>query len=220
MKDLAFHLAAQRSRMLNEHLIGRGIKNDAVLAAMMTVPREEFVAEQLRASAYEDHPLPIDAGQTISQPYIVAYMTEKLELSAEDRVLEIGTGSGYAAAILSRIVKTVYTVEHFAELARKAVRRFEKLGYTNVHVLEADGTLGWPEHAPYDAIVVTAGAPEVPAPLLEQLAEGGRLVIPVGDNAYLQNLVRVRRRSNTDYLREVLCAVRFVPLVGSAGWPA
>jgi protein-L-isoaspartate(D-aspartate) O-methyltransferase len=219
MQDLAFHLAAQRTRMLNEHLIGRGIKNDAVLAAMMTVPREEFVAEQLRVSAYEDHPLPIEAGQTISQPYIVAYMTERLELSAEDRVLEIGTGSGYAAAILSRIVHTVYTVEHFGNLARKAVQRFEKLGYTNIHVLDADGTLGWPEHAPYDAIVVTAGAPEVPAPLLEQLAEGGRLVIPVGDNAYLQNLVRVRRRSDTDYSREVLCAVRFVPLVGSAGWP-
>ena len=219
MEDLAFHLAAQRTRMLNEHLIGRGIKNDAVLAAMMMVPREEFIAEQLRVSAYEDHPLPIEAGQTISQPYIVAYMTEKLELSAEDRVLEIGTGSGYAAAILSRIVKTVYTVEHFGDLARKAVRRFEKLCYTNIQVLEADGTLGWPEHAPYDAIVVTAGSPDVPSPLLEQLAEGGRLVIPVGDNTYLQNLVLVRRLGAKDYSREQLCAVRFVPLVGSAGWP-
>lgn len=220
MKDLAFYLAAQRNRMLNEHLIGRGIRNAAVLAAMMMVPREEFVAEHLRESAYEDHPLPIDEGQTISQPYIVAYMTEMLELSAEDRVLEIGTGSGYAAAILSRIVNTVYTVEHFGSLVQKAIQRFRKLGYTNIHVLEADGTLGWHEHAPYDAIVVTAGAPEVPSPLLEQLATGGRLVIPVGVNPYLQTLVRVRRVSDKDYSREELCAVRFVPLVGSAGWPA
>ena len=220
MKDLSFILAAQRNRMLNEHLIGRGIKNEAVLAAMMMVPREEFVAEHLREFAYEDHPLSIDEGQTISQPYIVAYMTEQLELSAEDRVLEIGTGSGYAAAILSRIVNTVYTVEHFGSLARKAVQRFKKLGYTNIHVLEADGTLGWPEHAPYDAIVVTAGAPEVPAPLLEQLAKGGRLVIPVGLSPYLQTLVRVRRVSEKDYSREELCGVRFVPLVGSAGWPS
>ena len=220
MKDLDFHLAAQRNRMLNEHLIGRGIKNAAVLAAMMMVPREEFVAEHLRESAYEDHPLPIDEGQTISQPYIVAYMTEKLELSADDRVLEIGTGSGYAAAILSRIVNTVYTVEHFGSLVQKAVQRFQKLGYSNIHVLEADGTLGWPEHAPYDAVVVTAGAPEVPSPLLKQLAKGGRLVIPVGVNPYLQTLVRVRRVSDKDFSREELCAVRFVPLVGSAGWPA
>lgn len=219
MKDLAFYLAAQRNRMLNAHLIARGIIDPAVLAAMMIVPREEFVAAHLKEFAYDDHPLPIDEGQTISQPYIVAYMTEALELSNEDRVLEIGTGSGYAAAILSRIVNTVYTVEHFGSLVRQAVQRFKKLGYENIHVLEGDGTLGWADHAPYDAIVVTAGAPEVPQPLLHQLAIGGRLVIPVGPNPYLQTLIRVRRASEKDYSREELCMVRFVPLIGAAGWP-
>jgi protein-L-isoaspartate(D-aspartate) O-methyltransferase len=219
MKDLAFHLAAQRNRMLNAHLIARGINDAAVLAAMMIVPREEFVAAHLKEFAYDDHPLPIDEGQTISQPYIVAYMTEALELSTEDRVLEIGTGSGYAAAILSRIVNTVYTVEHFGSLVQQAVQRFKKLGYENIHVLEGDGTLGWADHAPYDAIVVTAGAPEVPRPLLDQLAIGGRLVIPVGPNPYLQTLVRVRRVSEKDFSREELCGVRFVPLIGTAGWP-
>jgi protein-L-isoaspartate(D-aspartate) O-methyltransferase len=219
MKDLAFHLAAQRNRMLNDHLIARGIYDSAVLAAMTIVPREEFVAAHLKEFAYDDHPLPIDEGQTISQPYIVAYMTEALELSTGDRVLEIGTGSGYAAAILSRIVDTVYTVEHFGSLVQQAVQRFKILGYENIHVLEGDGTLGWPDHAPYDAIVVTAGAPEVPQPLLDQLAIGGRLVIPVGSNPYLQTLVRVRRVSKKDFSREELCGVRFVPLIGTAGWP-
>jgi protein-L-isoaspartate(D-aspartate) O-methyltransferase len=219
MKDLAFHLAAQRNRMLNDHLVARGIYDPAVLAVMMIVPREEFVAAHLKEFAYEDYPLPIDEGQTISQPYIVAYMTEALELSTGDRVLEIGTGSGYAAAILSRIVNTVYTVEHFGSLVQQAVQRFKKLGYENIHVLEGDGTLGWPDHAPYDAIVVTAGAPEVPQPLLDQLAIGGRLVIPVGQNPYVQTLVRVRRVSKKDFSREELCGVRFVPLIGTAGWP-
>lgn len=219
MKDLAFHLAAQRNRMLNDDLVARGIYDPAVLAAMMIVPREEFVAAHLKEFAYEDYPLPIDEGQTISQPYIVAYMTEALVLSTGDRVLEIGTGSGYAAAILSRIVNIVYTVEHFGSLVQQAVQRFKKLGYENIHVLEGDGTLGWPDHAPYDAIVVTAGAPEVPQPLLDQLAIGGRLVIPVGQNPYVQTLVRVRRVSKKDFSREELCGVRFVPLIGTAGWP-
>lgn len=210
--------SAQRHRMLNEHLIDRGIVDKDVLAAMMLVPREEFVSGHLRDFAYDDYPLPIEEGQTISQPYIVAYMTEALELSAADRVLEIGTGSGYAAAVLSRIAKTVYSVERFGSLARSAMERFQILGYTNIHVLEGDGTLGWPEHAPYNAIVVTAGAPEVPKPLLEQLATGGRLVIPVGPDPYLQTLVRVRRVGENDYAHEDLCAVRFVPLVGVKGW--
>jgi protein-L-isoaspartate(D-aspartate) O-methyltransferase len=204
--------------MIREHLIGQGIRDPEVLAAMREVPREAFVAEGMEELAYEDNPLPIDEGQTISQPYIVAYMTEALELSAADRVLEIGTGSGYAAAVLSRIVTTVHTVERLASLARSAGRRLEMLGYTNIHVHEGDGTLGWPEHAPYDAIVVTAGAPDVPKPLLEQLAIGGRLVIPVGPTSYLQMLVRVRRVAEYDYRSEDLCSVRFVPLIGAAGW--
>lgn len=212
-------LSAERNRMLNDHLIGRGIQDSAVLAAMMLVPREEFVPKHLREFAYDDNPLPIEEGQTISQPYIVAYMTEALELSAGDRVLEIGTGSGYQAAVLSKIAQAVYTVERFASLARSAVERFEKLGYTNIHVLTGDGTLGWAEHAPYNAVIVTAGAPQVPKPLLEQLAAGGRLVIPVGPNPYVQTLVRVRRLKGKEYSREELCHVRFVPLMGAAGWP-
>lgn len=204
--------------MIREHLMGRGIRDPAVLAAMRQVPREAFVGQGMQELAYEDHPLPIDGGQTISQPYIVAYMTEALELSGSDRVLEIGTGSGYAAAVLSRIVDTVYSVERLEELARSARHRLEKLGYGNIVILQGDGTLGWPEHAPFDAIVVTAGAPRVPKPLLQQLAMGGRLVIPVGASSFLQSLVRVRRFGEDDFHSEELCGVRFVPLVGAEGW--
>lgn len=207
-----------RALMIRDDLIGRGIADAAVLQAMREVPREAFVAPELAAHAYEDHPLPIAAGQTISQPYIVAYMTEALELTSSDRVLEIGTGSGYAAAVLSRIVTTVYSVERLAILATNARQRLTELGYDNIVVHEGDGTCGWPEHAPYDAIVVTAGAPKLPEPLLEQLAIGGRLVIPVGPTSYLQTLVRVRRLGENDYRSEELCGVRFVPLIGAAGW--
>ena len=208
----------QRDVMIREHLLERGIRDQAVIRAMREVPREAFVDKELAELAYADHPLSIAGGQTISQPYIVAYMTEALELSASDHVLEIGTGSGYAAAVLSRIVATVYTVERLGGLARSARQRLETLGYANIAVHEGDGTLGWPEHAPYDAIVVTAGAPKVPRPLLEQLAVGGRLVIPVGSYSVVQMLVRVRRVSEHDYRNEELCAVRFVPLIGAAGW--
>ena len=207
-----------RDIMFREDLIGRGIKDAAVLRAMREVPREAFIAPELAAHAYADHPLPIQEEQTISQPYIVAYMTEALELMPGDRVLEIGTGSGYAAAVLSRIVATVYTVERLGRLADNARERLTELGYSNIVVHEGDGTLGWPEHAPYDAIVVTAGAPKLPEPLLEQLAPGGRLVIPIGPTSYLQMLVRVRRRGENDYHSEELCPVRFVPLIGAAGW--
>jgi len=185
---------------------------------MREVPREAFVGEGMQELAYEDGPLPIEEGQTISQPYIVAYMTEALELSSSDRVLEIGTGSGYAAAILSRIVGRVYSVERLEGLAHSARQRLAMLGYSNIVVHVGDGTLGWLEHSPYDAIVVTAGAPQVPKPLLEQLAIGGRLVIPVGASYEVQILVRVRRVSEHDYHREELCGVRFVPLIGAAGW--
>ena len=204
--------------MIREDLIGRGVHDPAVLAAMREVPREAFVDEGMQELAYEDHPLPIAEGQTISQPYIVAYMTEALELAGTDRVLEIGTGSGYAAAVLSRIVTTVHTVERLGGLASSARRRLEMLGYTNIVVHEGDGILGWPEHAPYDAIVVTAAAPKLPQPLLEQLAIGGRLVIPVGTSSDFQMLARVLRVTEHDYRTEELCGVRFVPLIGAAGW--
>jgi len=204
--------------MVRDQLMGRGISDSAVLAAMRQVPREEFVDPRMRELAYEDHPLPIAKGQTISQPFIVAYMTEALELTGSDRVLEVGTGSGYAAAVLSRIVDRVYSVERLEELAEDARRRLERLGYGNVVVLVGDGSLGWPEHAPYDAIVVTAGAPRVPTPLLRQLTGGGRLVIPVGPSSLLQNLVRVRRVGDDEVRYEELCGVRFVPLVGAEGW--
>lgn len=211
-------LDGQRDIMIREHLVNRGIQDRAVLKAMRDVPREEFIDWRMLDKAYGDHPLPISEGQTISQPYIVAYMTEALELKPSDRVLEIGTGSGYAAAVLSRIVTTVYSVERLGGLAQSARERFERLGFSNIIVHEGDGTLGWPEHAPYDAIVVTAGAPKVPQPLLEQLALGGRLVIPVGRSYDVQMLVRVRRVTEYDYRSEELCGVRFVPLIGAAGW--
>ncbi len=216
--DAAGSLERRRDIMVREHLAGRGIRSQAVIRAMEEVPREAFIPEQLWEHAYDDNPLPIDEGQTISQPYIVAYMTEALELGVSDRVLEIGTGSGYAAAVLSRIVATVHSVERLEGLARSARERLDRLGYSNVLVHEGDGTLGWPEHAPYDAIVVTAGAPRVPPPLLHQLAIGGRLVIPVGPVPEFQLLVRVRRLNEDEYRTEELCGVRFVPLIGAKGW--
>lgn len=211
-------MAVHRERMIKEHLIARGISDEAVLKAMGDVPREAFVMEGEERLAYEDYPLPISHGQTISQPYMVAYMTESLELSSEDTVLEIGTGSGYAAAVLSRIVKKVYSVERIAELATSARQRLIKLGYDNIEIMAGDGSLGWPEHGPYDAIVVTAGAPELPKALLQQLKVSGRLVVPVGSSQTLQMLVRARRKSGSDFTVEELCAVRFVPLYGAEGW--
>jgi protein-L-isoaspartate(D-aspartate) O-methyltransferase len=212
------YLYNQREIMIREHLLGRGIRDPEVIAAMRAVPREAFIDELLQEYAYEDHPLAIAEGQTISQPYIVAYMTEALELSPGDRVLEIGTGSGYAAAVLSRIVTTVYTVERLPGLARSARQCLARLGYLNIIVQEGDGTLGWPDHAPYDAIVVTAAAPRVPNALREQLAIGGRLVIPSGATPDWQMLLRLRRQTEDDYLTEELCPVRFVPLIGAEGW--
>ena len=207
-----------RDIMVTEQLEARGIRDSAVLAAMREVPREEFVPADLAGHAYDDNPLPIGEGQTISQPYMVAYMAEALELGCADRVLEIGTGSGYAAAVLSRLVAEVHTVERIATLATTARERLGSLGYANVSVHVGDGSLGWPEHAPYNAIVVTAGAPRVPQPLLEQLVVGGRLVIPVGSHPRLQTLVRVRRVGEDDYRHESHFGVMFVPLIGDAGW--
>ena len=205
--------------MVESQLAARGIRDPLVLDAMRAVPREAFVPERLRPFAYEDGPLPIGEGQTISQPYIVAVMTEAAQMKAGDRALEIGTGSGYGAAVLARIAAAVYTIERLAGLAEAARRRLAELGYHNVHVLLGDGTLGWPEHAPYDAIVVTAGGPRVPPALLDQLTIGGRLVMPVGGESRFQRLVRVRRKGADDYDYEDLEEVAFVPLIGAEGWP-
>ncbi len=205
-----------RERMVQSQIEARGIKDPRVLDAMRQVPRHLFVPVDMRGSAYRDSPLPIGEGQTISQPYIVALMTEMLGLSGEERVLEIGTGSGYQSAILSLLAREVYTVERLPNLAQRAEEVLRQLGYTNVHIRVGDGTLGWPEHAPYEAIIVTAASPEVPAPLLDQLADGGRLVAPVGPR-WNQTLVRVRREGDR-FRRERLTAVAFVPLVGKHGW--
>jgi protein-L-isoaspartate(D-aspartate) O-methyltransferase len=211
--------AAERHQMVESQLVARGIRDPAVLAAMRTVARERFVAPGQAPYAYDDDPLPIGEGQTISQPYIVALMTEALGLTPADRVLEIGTGSGYAAAVLAEIAAEVYTIERLATLAEAARRRLEALSYTTVHVRAGDGTLGWPEHAPYDGIVVTAGGPAVPSALRDQLAIGGRLVMPVGTLSRFQRLVRVVRRAPDDYAHEDLGAVAFVPLIGAQAWP-
>jgi len=204
--------------MVDRQVAGRGVRSHLVLDAMRTVPREAFLPEPLREFAYEDAPLPIAEGQTISQPYIVALMTEALALKGGEEVLEIGTGSGYAAAVLSRIARNVYTVERIGQLAEKAAATLAQLGYANVHVLHADGTRGWPDHAPYDAIVVAAGGPEVPESLKAQLKIGGRLVIPVGIDRRVQELLRVIRVSDDQYETEDIADVRFVPLVGEEGW--
>jgi len=212
--------ATLRERMVTRQVARRGIRSQRVLDAMRTVPREEFLPEAMHEFAYEDSPLPIAEGQTISQPYMVGLMAEALELEGGEDVLEIGTGSGYAAAVLSRIAGNVYTVERIGQLAEKAASVLSHLGYANVHVLHADGTLGWPDHAPYDAIVVAAGGPDVPDSLKAQLKIGGRLVIPVGIDRRLQELLRVTRLSRGEYRTEELADVRFVPLVGEQGWDA
>ena len=211
-------LNEDRERMVATQIEARGITDPLVLDAMRIVPRERFVPASLAKFAYDDGPLPIGHGQTISQPYIVAVMTQAAGLKPGARALEIGTGSGYGAAVLSRIAAEVYTVERVGALAAAARASLAKLGYANVHVLEGDGSLGWADHAPYDAIVVTAGGPRVPRTLLNQLAAGGRLVMPVGPVARHQRLVRVTRTDAHEYAYEDLEEVAFVPLIGAEGW--
>jgi protein-L-isoaspartate(D-aspartate) O-methyltransferase len=212
--------ASLRAEMVERNIAARGVRDELVLEAMRKVPRELFVPNNLREFAYEDSPLPIGGEQTISQPYIVAFMTEALMLRGGEKVLEIGAGSGYAAAVLSEIAADVYTVERLGRLADKAAATLADLGYDNVRVLHGDGTRGWPEHAPYDAIVVAAGAPQVPKSLKQQLKVGGRLVIPVGADQRAQELVRVVRISTNQYRSEDIADVRFVPLIGDEGWAA
>lgn len=207
-----------RQKMVKEQIAARGIQSKAVLDAMKQVPRELFIPERLSLYAYDDTPLPIADGQTISQPYIVGLMTEALNLDDGKKVLEIGTGSGYAAAVLAQIAKEVYTIERIEHLVQEASKALAEFGCSNAHVIHADGTLGWEEQAPYDAIVVTAGGPKVPDTLKNQLKVGGCLVMPVGSSEHSQQLVRVTRVSEDEFRSEDLADVRFVSLIGEQGW--
>jgi protein-L-isoaspartate(D-aspartate) O-methyltransferase len=211
-KEMARNHADARKRMVQTQIRAMGVRDEKVLAAMSKVPRHLFVPEAYRPLAYADGPLPIGQGQTISQPYIVAFMTEALGLSPEDRVLEVGTGSGYQAAVLAEVVREVYTIEIIPELGNSATELLERLGYRNVNVRIGDGYLGWPEKAPFDAIIVTAAAGKIPEPLVAQLKDGGKLCIPVGPTGSVQSLIRIIKRGER-VEREDLLPVRFVPLV-------
>ncbi len=203
-----------RERMVRIQIQSRNIRDPGVLAAMQTVPRHEFVPDRYRDQAYEDHPLPIGLGQTISQPYIVAFMTEILQLEPGDRVFELGTGSGYQAAVASMVAGSVYTMEIYSELADSARERLESLEYTNIHAVHGDGYHGWREKAPFDAIIVTAAADHIPPPLIEQLRPGGRLIIPLGSPFSIQQLVLVTKDLEGKVSERPIIAVRFVPLLG------
>lgn len=206
-----------RRRMISQHVVARGVTDPNVIRVMSEVPRHLFVEEALQSQAYTDYALPIGEKQTISQPYMVAVMTEALQLKGGERVLEVGTGSGYQAAVLSRLVAHVYSVERIANLARRARRILDQIGSSNVHIQVGDGTSGWSDQAPFDAIIVTAGAPGVPEDYRTQLAIGGRLVIPVGDSE-VQVLKRITRIDENRFEEEDLLGCRFVPLIGQHGW--
>lgn len=203
--------------MVRDQLLKRGIRDEDVLNAVRKVPRHQFIPSELQKLAYQDQAISIGAGQTISQPYMVGYMTEALQLRPENQVLEIGTGSGYQTAVLAELCQDVYTIERIPELAQSARERLQQLGYSNIHFKIADGTLGWPEgHSVFDAILVAAGAPSAVEPLVRQLKEGGRMVFPVGDRRE-QTLVRLTKQRG-DLTTEELCKCVFVPLVGEFGW--
>lgn len=206
----------ERLVMVEEQIRRRGIRDPRVLEAFVHVPRHQFLNSEYQTEAYEDRPLPIGEGQTISQPYMVAIMTQSLELKGEERVLEIGTGSGYQTAILAELAHRVYTMERIPVLTAKAETALAKLGYKNIFFRTGDGTRGWPEEAPFDGIIVTAGAPEIPRTLTSQLAEGGRLVIPTGPR-YSQTLYKVTRQGN-QFIEEDITGCVFVPLLGAFGW--
>jgi protein-L-isoaspartate(D-aspartate) O-methyltransferase len=209
----ASDFTAQREQMVEQQLVARGIKDQRVLAAMKKVPREEFVPSEERASSYEDGPLQIGYDQTISQPYIVAFMTEQLRLNPSDRVLEIGTGSGYQAAILAELVADLYTIEIVKPLAKAAEAILQRLNYKNVHVKMGDGYSGWPEAAPFEAIIVTCAPEKIPRPLTDELKEGGRMIIPVGER-FAQQLVLLEKK-NGQLKESVTMPVRFVPMAHS-----
>ncbi len=208
----------EREKMVSSQIEARGIKNPLVLKAMRTVPRHEFMPEDVRDMAYTDRPLPLGQGQTISQPYIVAYMTQSLRLCGGEKVLEIGTGLGYQAAVLSHIASEVYSIEYLAELEERARNILTNLGYSNVHLKTGDGTLGWPEAAPFDGIIVTASGPKIPESFKEQLAIGGRLVMPVGEYRFGQTIIRLTKGTGEHFQEERLLDVAFVPLLGKFGW--
>ncbi len=215
MKEPDFEM--MRNAMVEEQLLPRGISDKKVLEVFRRLPRHEFVSKDFLQSAYNDYPLPIGENQTISQPYMVALMTESLHLTGSERILEVGTGSAYQSAILAELVKEVYSVERFQSLANTAYSILERLGYKNVKIRAGDGTLGWEEFAPYDGIIVTAGAPGIPESLIRQLKDGGRLVIPIGSSGFGQILTLVEKIGNTIRTSEI-CGCMFVPLIGKEGW--
>jgi protein-L-isoaspartate(D-aspartate) O-methyltransferase len=218
MAAILTDFTAQREAMVDRQLRGRGITDQHILDAFLEVPREAFVSPQYAELAYGDHPLPIEAGQTISQPYIVALMIEAAEIGPGDKVLEIGAGSGYAAAIISRIAGQVFAIERQHELVEVARERIGRLGYDNIEIIEGDGSKGCPDHAPFDAILAAASGSHVPNALLDQIAEGGHIVMPLGSPGWAQELVKVTRRPDGGVERENLGGVRFVPLIGEEGW--
>jgi protein-L-isoaspartate(D-aspartate) O-methyltransferase len=218
MVDTLTDFAAEREAMVERQIESRGIREPTILEAFRSVPREEFLADEYRDLAYGDHPIPIEAGQTISQPYIVALMIHAAEIKCGDRVLEVGAGSGYAAAVMSRIAGEVIAMERQTELVAVAQERMQRLGYDNVRIVEGDGTRGWPGEAPYDAILAAASGSHVPPAWVEQLTDGGRIVMPVGDPGWVQKLVKVTKGPAGKLITEDLGAVRFVPLIGEEGW--
>jgi protein-L-isoaspartate(D-aspartate) O-methyltransferase len=210
--------AAEREAMIERHLQHRGIDEPAIVEAFRAVPREEFISPEYAHLAYGDHPLPIEAGQTISQPYIVALMIQAADIKPGDTVLEVGAGSGYAAAVISRIAGKVLAIERQHDLVGVARERLDRLGYDNIEVVEGDGTKGCPDEAPFDAILAAASGSHVPRPLIEQLAPGGRIVMPVGEPGWAQELVKVTKQEDGILRQENLGGVRFVPLIGEEGW--
>ena len=218
MAETLTDFAAEREAMVERQIESRGITDPKILEAFRAVPREEFLSSEYRDLAYGDHPLPIEAGQTISQPYIVALMIKAAEVKPGDKVLEVGAGSGYAAAVMSRIAGSVLAIERQPDLVAIASERMRRLGYDNVRIVEGDGTRGWPDEAPFDAIVAAASGSHVPETLVKQLAPGGRIVMPVGEPDWVQKLVKVTRGPAGKLIKEDLGGVRFVPLIGEEGW--
>lgn len=218
MAETMTDFAAEREAMVERQIESRGIRDPKILEAFRSVPRERFLSEDYTELAYGDHPLPIESGQTISQPYVVALMIQAAEIKPGDRVLEVGAGSGYAAAIIGCIASKVVAIERHSELAQVASKRMDRLGYDNVEIVEGDGTKGWPDEAPFDAILAAASGSHVPPAWIEQLADGGRIVMPVGDPGWVQKLVKVTKGPAGKLITEDLGGVRFVPLIGEEGY--